>query len=216
MARSKLGLLQQYIRLYLGLPYWSNLLKDGRIIKNGIYGGKGSIAQIRLAQKKLSAQLDQTKPSNQAIYNLTKKNHLGLDCSGLVYHLANYWHKLHTGKSIKPFIQGTQGRFGPRRVNVASLINPINSIKINNLNEVKTADLIIINKASHVLFVIDKNENTINYVHSSQHTLKRGVHLGKISIIHPQQSLAHQQFSDSTNLRIPHQQLSFPNFGDGI
>ncbi|MFA7676145.1 MAG: hypothetical protein WCY28_01915, partial [Candidatus Shapirobacteria bacterium] len=85
MAGNKLELLKQEIQYYIGLPYSKNILKDRKIIKEQFLGGKGNYRQIaaetiRLAQKQ---KIDLVKLTNQEFYNFQKKNHLGIDCSGL-------------------------------------------------------------------------------------------------------------------------------------
>ncbi len=202
MVRSNLDKLKHYIDSYIGLPYWSNKLK------NGPFKGKGTSAQIR---KITSTNL---KPID--IYRFQKKHKIGIDCSGLAYHLLNYWHKLHTGQSIKTKIIGTDSKHGPRRVNVCMLADPKNSIKISNLSDIKTADLIVLNGQKHVLFVIKKIKDKIYYVHSSQKTKKTGVHYGTITITNPTKPLNYQHFSDVTKTDIPYQNLFFSNKGDGI
>jgi len=207
MARSNLDKLKYYIDKYIGLPYWSNRLENGIIVEKGPYSGKGSYKQI----KKISPT--NLKPID--IYRYQKKHKIGIDCSGLVYHLLNFWYKLHTHSSIKTKIIGREGKLGPRRVNVQMLSNPQNSIKINDLSDIKTADLIVLNGQKHVLFIIEKIKNKIYYVHSSQKTKKTGVHYGTITITNPDKPLNYQQFSDITKTDIPYQNLFFPNKGDG-
>jgi len=204
MAGSNLDKLKKYIDSYIGLPYWSNKFE------NGPFGGKGTSAQIRKITQK-------TKSNKQIdLYRFQKKHHIGIDCSGLAYHLLNYWYKLHTGKSVKTKIIGTQGKFGPKRVNVHMLTDPRNSIKINNSSDIKTADLIVLDGQKHVLFIIEKTKDKIYYVHSSQKTQKTGVHYGTITIINPGKSLNHQQFSDLTKTNITYQNLFKSTQGDGI
>jgi len=202
MVRSNLDKLKIYIDSYIGLPYWSNK------IKNGPFKGKGTSAQIR--------KITPTNLKPIDIYRFQKKHKIGIDCSGLAYHLLNYWYKLHTGKSIKTKIIGTNSKLGPRRVNVQMLSSPQNSIKINNLYDVKTADLIVLNGQKHILFVIEKIKDKIYYVHSSQKTKKTGVHYGTIILTNPGKPLNHQHFSDISKTDIPYQNSFFPNKGDGI
>jgi len=210
MVRTNLDKLKQYIDSYIGIPYWSNQLKNGIIVDNGPYGGKGTANQI--------SQITPKKNSHNQIeaYRYRKKHHIGLDCSGLAYHLLNFWYKLHTKSSIEKKIVGTQGKFGPRRVNVKMLSNPQNSIKVNNLEAIRTADLIVINGQKHVLFVVDRVDNQIFYVHSSQKTKKNGVYYGSIRLTNPDQPLNYQQFSDITKTNIPYQRLFHVNQGDGV
>ncbi len=218
MARSKLNTLKQEINHYIGIPYWSNKLDKGKIVLSGPYGGKGSRKQIEAHTQKLIKKnsLSATKLTKQAVYNLQKKNRLGIDCSGLTYHLLDFWSRLNTGVSIRKFVVGTNGKSGPRRVNVQSLAKKANSTKVTNLVDIKTGDMLVINKASHVLFVINKTDSFITYIHSSLYTKKRGVHLGRVKIVNPTKGLQHQHFSDVTNQGIPYHKLFNPSKGDGI
>jgi len=166
MAGNKLDLLKLEISHYLDLPYSKNILKDGKIIKEQFLGGKGNCRQIatetiRLAQKQ---NIDLTKLTDQEFYNFQKKNHIGIDCSGLVSQLLNFYF-------------GTE--LNPRQTSASMLTSSPLSKKIKS-NEIKTGDLVRQKNGQHVLFILEKQGDIITYVDSSREG--RGVKFGKANI----------------------------------
>jgi len=195
MVRTKLDKLKQEINHYLGIPYYINKTDS----QNVSLVGKADHKQINLATQKVakSENLNLTKLSSQDIYRLQKRHHIGIDCSGLVYHLLDFYYKQNTGKSIQNLVIGTDDKTGPRRINAYMFSHPQNSHLIKDFSQIKTADLIVTNHRKHILFVVDINKNQISYVHSSQKTKIRGVHYGRLTITHPQKDLTYQQFYET-------------------
>ena len=166
MAGNKLDLLKQEIQYYIGLPYSKNILKDGKIIKEQFLGGKGNYRQIatetiKLAQKQ---KIDLTKLNNQEFYNFQKKNHIGIDCSGLVCQLLNFYFN---------------SNLNPRKTSADMLTSSPVSKEIQP-DEIVTGDLVRQKDGHHVLFIIEKIGNTINYVDSS--FSGRGVRYGSVDV----------------------------------
>jgi len=175
MARTKLEL-QQEIEKYIGLPYSKNILKDGKIIKEQFLGGKGNCRQIatetiRLAQKQ---KIDLVQLNNKEFYNFQKKNHVGIDCSGLACQLLNFYFNYE---------------LNPRKTSANMLTSAPISKEIKP-NEIKTGDLVRQKNGHHVLFIIEKQGNIINYVDSS--FSGRGVKYGQADLT--DKSFAHQGF----------------------
>ena len=175
MARTKLEL-QQEIEKYIGLPYSKNILKDGRIIKEQFLGGKGNCRQIatetiRLSQKQ---KIDLTQLNNQEFYNFQKKNHIGIDCSGLACQLLNFYFN---------------SNLNPRKTSADMLTSASISKEIKP-SEIKTGDLVRQKNGHHILFIIEKQGNVINYVDSS--ISSRGVRYGQANITN--KSFIHQGF----------------------
>jgi len=167
MARTKLIQLKEEIEHYIGIPYWKNKLKDGKIIKEGFLGGKGNCRQIatetiRLAQKQ---KIDLVKLNNQEFYNFQKKNHIGIDCSGLACQLLNFYF---------------EANLNPRRTSANMLTSIPISKEITNIKKLQTGDLVRQKNGHHVLFIIEKQGNIINYVDSS--FSGRGVKYGKANL----------------------------------
>jgi hypothetical protein len=165
MVRAKL---EQEINKYLGIPYFINRGKY-KNSKDNVFVGKGSakeIAQttIELANKEKLKLLDFTP---QQLYSFQKKNHLGIDCSGLITHLLNFYFDLN---------------LDPRKTSADMLTSAPLSQKID-AKQATTGDLIRQKNGHHVLFVIEKVGKSLIYVDSS--LKNRGVHYGKVSISPP-------------------------------
>ncbi len=210
MVGTKLDLLKQEINSYLGIPYFSNTKKT--ISSENALVGKGTAKEIALKTIEL-ANLQNIKLlnlSSKQIYNFQKKNHLGIDCSGLVYNLL---------KIIEPKVDdiliGTEGKKGVRRLSANLLTSAPNAAKLSTY-DVKPGDLIRADNGRHVIFIIEKINDTIHYIHSSDKTKISGVHLGFIEIINPQKPLNHQIWSDQTKLDTNYSLLIDPKKEDGI
>jgi len=175
MVRSELiNQLKLEISKYIGIPYWKNTLKDGKIIKQGFMGGKGNAKDIALKTVEL-ANLKKIKLldlSEREIYNFQKKNKIGIDCSGLVCQLLIFYSQL-LGKKID---------LNPRKTSANMLTSNPLSKEIDN-TDIQTGDLIRQKNGHHVLFIIEKNNNLITYVDSSREN--RGVHYGQIDLTNP-------------------------------
>lgn len=164
MVRTKLEDLRQEILNYIGIPYHTNVPKV--LSKDNVVVGKGSAKEIALktiefANKKNIKLIDLTP---QQIYNLQKKNKIGIDCSGLACHLLNFFFD----KNIDV-----------RRTSANMLTSPPLSRRID-VHDIQSADLVRQKKGHHVLFVIEKINNTVIYVDSSR--LGRGVRYGEFEI----------------------------------
>ncbi len=159
------------INKYVGIPYWKNVLKDGKIIKEGFMGGKGNAKDIALKTVELAnnQNLKLLNLSEKEIYNFQKKNKIGIDCSGLVCQLLIFYGNL-IGKDIN---------LNPRKTSADMLTSKPLSKKINN-NDIQTGDLIRQKNGHHVLFVVEKNDSVITYVDSSREN--RGVHYGQAKL----------------------------------
>ncbi len=218
MVGTKLIQFKEVINHYLGLPYWRNKLKDGKVIQEGILGGKGNCRQIATETIKLAQNqnVDITKLTNQEFYNFQKKNHIGVDCSGLAYNLLDEYSQILTEKSIYEKVVGIDSKLGARRISANILTSPINSIPVDSYDDIKTGDLIRMDNGKHVVLVVEKNDNIITYVHSSEKTKIRGVHYGTIEITNPKKTLDYQKWSDITLKDINYNKLIFPKKGDGI
>jgi len=184
MVRAKLiENLRQEINHYIGIPYFSNTQK---LARDNLFVGKGHWQEIRTVSSD---------------YNFLKKNHIGIDCSGLVCHLLNFYFN---------------SNLDVRKTSASMLTSPPISEKVNSTTTIQTGDLIRLDSGRHIIFIIEKIGNIINYVHSSDRTKIRGVHLGTITITKPEQTLEHQSWSDQTLANLPYSSLFNPSNGDGI
>lgn len=176
MAGTKLTQLKEEINHYIGIPYWKNKLVDGKIIKEGIFGGKGTCQQIaaktiELAQKQ---NIDLLKLSSEEIYKFQKKNKLGIDCSGLISNLLNFYFKINLNS---------------RRTSAKMLTSEPLSTEIKDTKNIKTGDMLRFDNGNHVIFVIEKNNDIISCVQSSKKTPFHGVQYTNIKL--PNFSTAH-------------------------
>lgn len=135
---------------YLGLPYFSNIGKHKIMSRNNALVGKGSSKEIAL-QTIDFANLQNIKLlelTPQQIYNFQKKNHLGIDCSGLICNLLNL-------------------KYDVRKTSANMLTSkPISSL----VKTLKPDDLIRQKNGHHVLLVLSIDKDLITYIHSSKDT----------------------------------------------
>jgi len=173
MARSQLiNSLLTEAEHYLDLPYMSNRLKDGRIIKERFLGGKGHWQQLQQATQKLAQKqnIELKNLSKQELYNFQKKHQIGIDCSGLATQLLIFYGKL-LNKKIN---------LNPRRTSADMLTSAPLSKLIVNPKKVKTGDLVRQKNGHHLLFILKKEGQTIKYIHSSREG--RGVKYGQFKL----------------------------------
>ena len=124
---------------------------------------------------------DLNSASGEEIRKFMEENWLGIDCSGLVYHLLD--------ALLRKTGQASMQKIGfPKAsaTNVAKLTAPEFTEKIKSWDQVKPGDLIRLNSknADHILIVLNSELKTrnsyITYVHSSGITKTTGVHTGEI------------------------------------
>jgi predicted nucleic-acid-binding Zn-ribbon protein len=165
MVGNKLSDLKSEINHYIGIPYFSNVGKFKTIGDNAKVG-KGTAKEIAQTTIKL-ANLDGIKLTGltaSQIYTFQKKKHLGIDCSGLVCILLNFYQ--HT-------------RLEVRKTSADMLTSSPLSQKID-IQNTATGDLVRQKSGHHVLFIIEKIDNIIYYVDSS--VRGRGVRYGQFDI----------------------------------
>lgn len=151
MVRSQLKLLKQEINHFLDIPYF--------------YSGKGHWQDIK---------------SISHDYNYLKKHKIGIDCSGLVYHLLNFYCKLTLNQPLSKLVIGTRRLSDVRHLSADLLTSPPNSIQITDYSTIQTADLIRTKNGHHVIFIIQKKGDHLECVDSSRQN--RGVKLQTIKL----------------------------------
>lgn len=166
MAGDKLIELKVEIQKYIGLPYFINKGKYKNFNANA-FVGKGTAKEIALETIDLANRqnLKLLEITATQIYNFQKKNHLGIDCSGLACHLLNFYFET---------------QLDPRKTSAHMLTSPPLSQKIEDPT---TGDLVRQKNGKHLLFIIEKDGNVINYVDSSFEG--RGVRYGSFNINNP-------------------------------
>lgn len=135
---------------YLGLPYFTNVGRHKVLTKNNALIGKGTSHEIALQTIDFanlqSIKLLELTP--QQIYNFQKRNHLGIDCSGLVCHLLE----------LKYDVRKTSANM----LTSSPISKPVKKLQPN--------DLIRQKNGKHVLLVLEVNKDLITYTHSSRDT----------------------------------------------
>lgn len=163
MAGTKLSLLQKEAQNYLGIPYFINLPlpKEKR---SNLYSGKGRWDEIKAVSSD---------------YNTLKKNHIGIDCSGLAYHLLDFY-ALHTiNKPISEIVVGTNNQSDVRHLSADLLTSPPNAIPITDYSHIRPADLIRSKSGRHVAIILAVNGAKLDCIESSRQS--RGVRLFNLS-----------------------------------
>ncbi|MFA6250380.1 MAG: hypothetical protein WC686_02620 [Candidatus Shapirobacteria bacterium] len=181
MVRSKLNLLRSEINHYLGLPYFLNYSKLSHHLSNAQVG-KGNWQEIlELTQEKASqSQINLILLSPRELYFFQKKHRIGIDCSGLAYHLVDFWLLLTKNKKLSNFVLGTNNQSDVRHLSAHLLTSNPNAHPVTDLKSVQTADLVRENSGKHVLFVIQKKSDSLDCVDSSRQG--RGVRLKTLSL----------------------------------
>ncbi|MFA5828114.1 MAG: hypothetical protein WC841_01945 [Candidatus Shapirobacteria bacterium] len=188
MVGAKLiSLLEKEVNNYLRIPY--------------LYGGKNTWEEIK---------------KNFSEYKQLKKNKQGIDCSGLAYHLLDYYSKLLGLGSIYGHLIGTEGKRGASRVSANLFTSPPNSFPLYTYSDIRTGDLIRLDSGRHILFVLEYKKSQIRYVHSSHKTKTRGVHLGEIQIVDPSKTLDHQKWNETYSNGKNYSSIFNQKNGDGI
>lgn len=164
MVRTKLEELRLEILKYIGVPYHTNVPK--KFFKNSVLVGKGNAKDIALKTIEIAneSNIKILDLSPQQIYNLQKKNKIGIDCSGLACHLLNFY--FDTNLDV-------------RRTSADMLTSHPISRRIDD-HDIQTADLIRQKNGHHLLFVIEKIGDKVIYVDSSRDG--RGVRYGEFEI----------------------------------
>lgn len=168
MDRTKLKQqLQAEIKHYLNIPYFINFTKNPNQ-KHDWQVGKGDWRQIQKYTQTIASQekIDLSKLDRQQLYNFQKKHHIGIDCSGLTYHLSDFLHQLTKNTPIQPHLIGTEGKTGPRRLSAHLLTSLPNAIPILDKTNIQIGDLIRTDKGKHVLYIYKKTKDKIFYIHS--------------------------------------------------
>ncbi|MFA5749650.1 MAG: hypothetical protein WC895_00300 [Candidatus Shapirobacteria bacterium] len=159
MVGSKLIKLKSEIDHYLGLPYMTNIFRDGKIIKEKVLGGKGNWKDIQKSTQKIAKQenINLKKITKKQLYNFQKKHKIGIDCSGLVCQLLIFYGRL-ISKKVDLII---------RKTSADMLTSSLFSKKIEDFKDIQTGDLVRQKNGHHVLFIVEKNGTKISYVDSS-------------------------------------------------
>ncbi len=180
----------------INCPYWSNKIKNEKVIVRGILNGKGNAFEIKNELIKLLDYFPLTKDT-LLINKLAKRKRLGIDCSGFVYRVLQKLVSLHfMNCQIKGLDEVFKG--GINKTNADTLTNQNYSAKIIELSSLQTGDLLRVSSGKHVAIVLGIKDNHIIYAHSSSKTKIQGVHTGRIEIINIKETLSQQNWLEKT------------------
>ena len=218
--QSVLELIDQYQNLTIGgktvkTPYYIRTKQETHAKLQSL-SGKGSPDEIiteALVVGKLR-HVDFSAMSDEEIRNFLRKEHIGIDCSGYVYHLLNVWvydqyHKpLHSilKYPYKGFINRIAVFLRPAmNTSVAVLTDPKNASRIK-LKDAKPGDLIrmpALTSGDHVALIIKTTYDKagqlkqITFTQSSQQFGQdHGVRVDTIDIIDNTKGLEDQKWND--------------------
>lgn len=189
MDRTKLEKqLKKEINRYLGIPYFINTPQNPRQML-AVQVAKGDWRQIKKYTQKIAQEkgLNFNNFTPLQRYRFQKKHHIGIDCSGLAYHLLDFLHQTKYHQSIRSHLIGTQGKTGPRRLSAHLLTSPPNALLIANRQKIQAGDLIRTKKGKHLLFIYKKTKTKIYCIQSSR--WGRGVKLDSLAKLPPSATL---------------------------
>lgn len=164
----------------INCPYWANKIKNKKVVLRGYLNGKGEASRIRNQLIKRLKILDYGYPkTSKFITKFARRERIGIDCSGFAYRFLDKLIKLTPGGNRalsmdKIFPQGIN------RTNVKKLTDSKYTRQVKKIEDINIGDFIRMMGGKHVVIVLEKREDEIIYVHSSNKSEKQGVHLDKI------------------------------------
>ena len=225
-------ILRHYLNLQLGdkqitCPYFiSKKATRWDLLFNYRLQGKGSPAEIENLTKHIAQQsnFNLNQATSSQIRQFMRRKGIGVDCSGFTYHLLKAFHQSETITDISTILKRPIS-FNPLnwlrhiryRLDVRAFTSLRNSYPLSQLNQLRPGDLIRMESGKHVLIILEHKNNQIIYAHSSYKTTKiKGVHLSKITITKPSQSLENQIWHERTPSRKSLKTHYHPENEDGI
>lgn len=225
LPRSANKVVDEYKSIPLGgkkviCPYYINPKSQRGGLRVSV--GKGDPGEIS-REVKVIAQLkgvDLNKLSVEEIRQFMMDNHIGIDCSGLVVHIYNYWLKNQGDKPLINYLKFKKNDLWHRlkrklrpleQIGANTLTNDENTVIIKNYNDVRPGDFIRskgLRKNSHHIIIISKvimREGIVEeleYIHSIKgYEDENGLRFGSIKIINPKLGLDKQQWEEIKNGR---------------
>jgi hypothetical protein len=198
------------------------------------FGGKGTPQQIKQlvlkATKKDSFNIK--KANDKELVDFMINHGIGVDCSGFVYNILNYYliktKKVNLDNIILryPGIIGKVERFllqknRIRRSSAATLTSNLNTIKILKVKDMKPGDMLRLThsdwKGKHIGIIIEVNKQDIIYAMTSQYTKTQGARFGKILILDKDKGLESQKWLELTKTGKNYGKDAFdPRRGDSV
>ena len=220
LPESAKKVIYEYTHLPLGgkeivTPYYMNPKSQRGGLR--VLVGKGDPGEIAREVKVLSQLkgLDLTKLSATEIRAMMIDNHIGIDCSGFIVHIMNYWLKMQNDRILVNYlkfknnsiISRLKRTFRPvEQIGANLLTNSENCKVIHDLNEIRPGDLIRAKgqrkNSHHVMLVTEvtfeeDGVKEIEYVHSTRnYGEENGVRFGKILISDPKEIFYKQTWTE--------------------
>lgn len=145
------------------------------------FQGKSSPETLTKTTKRLAKEqgFNLDKATVEEIREFMRQNKLGIDCSGFVYRMLNYLvEKLSLGN-----LEKATGLPHVGRTNVAKLTSDEFTVPITDFSLTQPGDMVKLDSGKeihHCAVILDNQNNTITYAHSSEGTNPSGVHQGII------------------------------------
>lgn len=217
--------IDEYLNLPLGgkkvvCPYYINPKSQRAGLR--VLVGKGDPGEIA-REMNVIAQLksvDLNVLNEHEIRLLMQDSHVGIDCSGFISHIVNYWLKNQGDKPLINYIKFENNnilhklkrKFRPVEQLGAKLITNLENCKeIKDLNEIRPGDFIRskgLRKNSHHIILIsevtleDDIVTELEYVHSIKgYNAENGVRFGKILISDNKKNLEDQIWTEVQDSR---------------
>ncbi|MBT3418857.1 MAG: hypothetical protein HN726_03150 [Candidatus Magasanikbacteria bacterium] len=214
-------------------PYMNNKRQQVRAALRVLIG-KGSSEEIveEATLIALRENTDLTKMNEKDLRTFLIDHNLGIDCSGLVYHVLTAEYRTRYKKSLstilsfvyaKNIIRKMLSRFRPiENTNVSTLAHEKNSTPIL-LKDISPGDLIAAIEAkgfgtpNHILIVhevtyVDNLLSSFSYTHSlrwkTDDTLTHGVRQGTVTIINEDKSILEQRWEEQGHVGEKNQTLA--------
>lgn len=196
-------------------PYYRNPQSGRERWGLNAFSGKGSPQEIE-DEVKIIEKLEGVNfaaMSEEAIHDIMKKRHLGVECSGFVAHVLDAWVKESRRKRIFRVLRFPHVPFWKKivvilrpftHIDIATLTSPQNASEFTDFQEICAGDLIRFNtEIDHALLVTSvKNDdrgfiNEIHYAHSAREENGTGVKYGVISITDRNAPLLSQKWQET-------------------
>lgn len=201
-------------------PYFINTKSQRGGLR--VLSGKGDPGEIA-REVKVQCQLkgiDVYKLTENEIRDFMRENHIGIECSGFIVHVLNYWLRVNGKRPLIKYLKFYDNNFINRlkrklrpveQIGANTITSDLNCDPILNLNDVRPGDLIRSKgqrKNSHHILLIsevtfeDDIIKEIEYVHSiSSYEEENGVRFGKILVNNPNDAIQNQTWTEIKNGR---------------
>ncbi|HRN86878.1 MAG TPA: hypothetical protein PKU78_04985 [Candidatus Dojkabacteria bacterium] len=201
-------------------PYYINTKsqRGGLRVLSG-KGDPGEIAREVKVQSQLKG-IDLYKLSESQIRDFMTSNHIGIECSGFIVHVLNYWLRMNGKRPLIKYIRFNNNNFINRikrlfrpveQLGANTITSELNCDKLHRLTDIRPGDLIRSKgqrKNSHHILLIsevtfeDDVLKEVEYVHSIRgYEEENGVRFGKILINNQEDEIQNQTWTEIKNGR---------------